>query len=180
MNVRNTLKSNMKKSGSAPRPVFSSYSRAGHSANSSNGKVRQNLNRAGKTNESNTNKKPKLISVITKKKHISLSKLSIVFALAFAILYGAAKVVPPAISFGINIFANDLSIQAKVAKLIKLQDLSPKIYKVQDTAALKSKNPFYQAVEPGDYVLVYNTDQKVLIYRESSNIIVNMETVSNF
>lgn len=113
-----------------------------------------------------------------KKRKLSFTKLSISLGLFIVCAMTLAK----GSDIIINKFvakSDSASLQSRVAGLIKLKDANPKIYKVGDVAPLKEKSAFYEAIMPGDYVLVYNEDQKVLIYRESANLIVNIDSVSN-
>jgi hypothetical protein len=64
-------------------------------------------------------------------------------------------------------------VRSKVAKIINTKGEDSKVYKIKETQPLKDKSTFYADVIEGDFVLVYNTSQKVVIYREKENLIIN-------
>lgn len=87
-------------------------------------------------------------------------------------------------SIGLNIvLLNDLkdtvetaTVKEKVARHILVTSENPTIAEIKDIEELKATNPlFYQNAKNGDKVLAYS--DKVVIYRESEDIIVNVSPV---
>lgn len=66
----------------------------------------------------------------------------------------------------------------KVQKILLVPtDSDPTVIEVSDVTRLKSTNPeFYKDVESGDYLLMY--PGKAVIYRQSSNQIINIAPIS--
>ena len=71
------------------------------------------------------------------------------------------------------------SVQAtkdKVSKLIVLPEGDPTVATITDAEALKKDNPeFYKDAQNGDTLLIFQ--KKAILYRESTNIIVNVAPV---
>jgi cell division protein FtsN len=63
----------------------------------------------------------------------------------------------------------------KVGKLMVLPSgEEPTVAIVNNAENLKKEQPFYANVENGDYLVVYPKAAKAIIYRESSNVLVNV------
>lgn len=70
------------------------------------------------------------------------------------------------------------SLVAKVGKLITLpSDEQPTVATVQDKEKLKEQ-PFFSGAENGDKLLIYTKAQKAIIYRESTNTLINVGPVT--
>ena len=66
----------------------------------------------------------------------------------------------------------------KVSKLIALPtDEQPTVATVQDKEKL-AEQPFFSGAENGDKLLIYTKAQKAIIYRESSNSLINVGPVT--
>jgi hypothetical protein len=66
------------------------------------------------------------------------------------------------------------SVVSKVSKLIEIpRDEKPTIATVQDESSLKNQD-FFKDVENGDKVLIFTSSKKAIIYRESTNKIINV------
>lgn len=65
----------------------------------------------------------------------------------------------------------------KVGKLYKLPDETPTIASITDKDKLKSQ-PFFKNAENGDQLLIYPKTKLAIIYRESSNIIINVGPIT--
>ncbi len=69
-------------------------------------------------------------------------------------------------------------VVARVGKLIILPtDETPTVITVKDASKLKSEK-FYVDAKDGDKTLVYRQQQKAILYRPSTNIIVNVAPVT--
>jgi Flp pilus assembly protein CpaB len=66
----------------------------------------------------------------------------------------------------------------KIKQLTVLPSEEPVLFTVNDAALLKSQQAFFKDSENGDVLLVFQTSGKALIYRESTNKIVNSGPVS--
>ncbi len=70
------------------------------------------------------------------------------------------------------------SIITKIKQLTVLPEEEPVLFTVNDATLLKSQQAFFKDAENGDVLLVFQTGGKALIYRESTNKIVNSGPVS--
>lgn len=70
------------------------------------------------------------------------------------------------------------AILQKVAALTQVPDEEPVLFTVNDANLLKSQQAFFKDAENGDVLLVYQKSSKALIYRESTNKIINAGPVS--
>ena len=67
------------------------------------------------------------------------------------------------------------SIVKKVGQLVVLpQSETPQVAVIQDADALKKSQDFFMDAQNGDKILVYTQAHKAIIYRESTNKIVNI------
>lgn len=111
--------------------------------------------------------------MLKRKKKISYKKLLLLLVILIAIFFSLFQT----FSFIKNSFfkseTQDTVIKNKVAKMLNTKGEDAKVYKIKDTQSIKDKNIFYTDIIEGDYVLVYVTSQKVLIYREKENMIIN-------
>jgi hypothetical protein len=62
--------------------------------------------------------------------------------------------------------------------LTVLPEEEPVLFTVNDAVLLKSQQAFFKDAENGDVLLVFQTSGKALIYRESSDKIINAGPVS--
>jgi hypothetical protein len=69
-------------------------------------------------------------------------------------------------------------ILQKVAALTQVPEEEPVLFTVNDANLLKSQQAFFKDAENGDVLLVYQSSSKALIYRPSSNKIINAGPVS--
>ncbi len=66
------------------------------------------------------------------------------------------------------------AIVSKVSKLIVLpSDETPTIVTIANTTDLKNQ-PFFQNAKPGDQVIMYPSNRRVIIYRPSENRIIEV------
>ena len=65
----------------------------------------------------------------------------------------------------------------EVGKLYKLPNETPTLATVQDISKLKSQ-PFFQNAQNGDKLLIYQGARQAIIYRESSNQMVNVGPIA--
>lgn len=70
------------------------------------------------------------------------------------------------------------NIIAKIKALTVLPEEEPVLFTVNDANLLKSQQAFFKDAQNGDVLLVFQKDGKALIYRESTNVIVNAGPVS--
>jgi hypothetical protein len=63
-------------------------------------------------------------------------------------------------------------LKSKVAKLMELPDEDATIATVEDAEKLRAQN-FFAKAENGDKVLIFTENKKAVVYRPSSNIIIN-------
>lgn len=70
------------------------------------------------------------------------------------------------------------SIISKIKTLTVLPAEEPVLFTVNDAVLLKSQQAFFRDAQNGDVLLVFQKDGKALIYRESTNVIVNAGPVS--
>lgn len=68
-------------------------------------------------------------------------------------------------------------VTSKVGKLYKLPNETPTLATVQDISKLKSQ-PFFQNAQNGDKLLIYQGARQAIIYRESSNQMVNVGPIA--
>jgi lipopolysaccharide export LptBFGC system permease protein LptF len=68
--------------------------------------------------------------------------------------------------------ADATKLKEKVGKLMQLPDEEATIATVQDADKLKDQE-FFKNAQNGDKVLIFTTDKKAIIYRESENKIIN-------
>jgi hypothetical protein len=78
---------------------------------------------------------------------------------------------------GLQMEAADALIE-KVGMLIELPDERPTIATVSNVEALRANQPFFEKAENGDRVLIYTGARKTIIYRESSNKIIDVGAVN--
>lgn len=110
---------------------------------------------------------------ILKRNKISFIKLITALCIFLVITFCIYKL---SVYVYVSIFSQkseELEVKENVSKLIMTRGETSKIYKVQDPLPLIQKNEFYKDVISGDFVLVFENLQKVIIYRKSENIIVN-------
>jgi hypothetical protein len=70
------------------------------------------------------------------------------------------------------------SVVSKVSKLIELpKNETPTVATVQDNNKLRDQE-FFAEVENGDKVLIFTSSKKAIIYRESTNRIINVGPIS--
>jgi uncharacterized protein HemX len=74
--------------------------------------------------------------------------------------------------------AQKTEILAKIKALTVLPEEEPVLFTVNDAVLLKSQQAFFKDAENGDVLLVFQTSGKALIYRESSDKIINAGPVS--
>ncbi len=71
-----------------------------------------------------------------------------------------------------------MTTKAKVAKLISVPaDETPVLASVTDKAKLKDQ-PFFKDAENGDVILLFPQAKKAIIYRESSNMLINVGPIA--
>ncbi|MDR1196982.1 MAG: hypothetical protein LBL08_01780 [Candidatus Nomurabacteria bacterium] len=63
-------------------------------------------------------------------------------------------------------------LKDKVGLLMEIPDETPVIATVSDVEKLREQ-PFFQKAEDGDKVLIFSAEKKAVIYRESTNKIIN-------
>jgi lipopolysaccharide export LptBFGC system permease protein LptF len=68
--------------------------------------------------------------------------------------------------------ADATKLKDKVSKLMQLPDEEATIATVQDSDKLKEQE-FFKNAKNGDKVLIFTTDKKAVIYRESENKVIN-------
>lgn len=66
----------------------------------------------------------------------------------------------------------------KVSKLMMAPEEVPTVFEVSNADTLKGNQAFFKDVSNGDYLLVYSTAAKAVIYSPSKNIIVNVGPLS--
>ena len=69
------------------------------------------------------------------------------------------------------------SLIAQVQKLIQLPGGKPTIVTVEDKSKLKDQ-AFFDAAKNGDKVLMYTTAKKAILYRPSTDKIINVATLN--
>lgn len=69
------------------------------------------------------------------------------------------------------------AITEKVGKLITLPDETPTLADVQDISKLKDQ-PFFKNAQNGDNVLIFTAAKQAIIYRESTNKLINVGPIS--
>lgn len=72
---------------------------------------------------------------------------------------------------------NDKEIIQKVSKLIELPDEKPTLAEVSDKGKLASQ-PFFSKAENGDKVLIFSNAKKAVLYRPSTNKIIEVGPVT--
>ena len=77
-----------------------------------------------------------------------------------------------------NLTAQKNNIISKIKQLTVLPSEEPVLFTVNDAALLKSQQAFFKDAANGDVLLVFQTSGKALIYRESTNKIINSGPVS--
>lgn len=65
----------------------------------------------------------------------------------------------------------------KVSKLISLPEETPTVAVVQDKDKLKDQ-PFFKDAQNGDKVLIFTAAKQAIIYRESTNKLINVGPIS--
>jgi hypothetical protein len=70
------------------------------------------------------------------------------------------------------------AVIAKVKALTVLPEEEPVLFTVNDAELLKSQQAFFKDAQNGDVLLVFQNDSKALIFRESTNQIVNAGPIS--
>ena len=65
------------------------------------------------------------------------------------------------------------SLSAEVAKIMVVPNETPIVASVEQADTLKKEQPFYANVQNGDKLLIYPQAAKAIIFRESSNMIIN-------
>jgi lipopolysaccharide export LptBFGC system permease protein LptF len=68
--------------------------------------------------------------------------------------------------------ADAARLKAKVGQLVQLPDEEATVATVQDADKLKDQD-FFKNAKNGDKVLIFTTDKKAFIYRESENKVIN-------
>jgi len=71
------------------------------------------------------------------------------------------------------------AVYQKAGKLMILPKEDPLMADILDAEALKKSQSFYKDAEKGDYLLIFPTAAKAIIYSEKRNIIVNAGPVFN-
>ena len=90
--------------------------------------------------------------------------------------YKAMQNTPEAQAAKLTVQKNN--IIAKIKALTVLPAEEPVLFTVNDATLLKSQQAFFRDAQNGDVLLVFQKDGKALIYRESTNVIVNAGPVS--
>lgn len=70
------------------------------------------------------------------------------------------------------------AVIAKVKALTVLPDEEPVLFTVNDANLLRSQQAFFKDAQNGDVLMVFQKDSKALIYRESTNQIINAGPIS--
>jgi anti-sigma-K factor RskA len=97
-----------------------------------------------------------------------------IVALAAVVIIAAAVVYVVMANAGAANSNPDAALVAKLERVMILpQDEQPVISTVTDAAGLKTNAPFYRDAENGDKILIYAQAGKIIIYRESANLIIN-------
>ncbi len=107
-----------------------------------------------------------------KKKILALLIIIVVVLLGFAIFnkfYPSAKTAEGQLSE-----KQIKSLVAKVSKLINVPEETPVIATIINAEQLISEQKFYVGSKDGDYLMVFPTAQKAIIYRESENKLINV------
>ena len=113
-----------------------------------------------------------------KKKIIKTITLTVSIIVVFAAVSGAG------VYFYLQKAAQDTAQSqvaaavAKVSKLILLpQGETPTLASVSDPSALKNQ-PFFDKAQKDDQVLIYSTAKEAILYRPSSNMIINVAPIN--
>lgn len=72
---------------------------------------------------------------------------------------------------------NAIDLKNRVAKLITVPDEVPTIATVNDASKLKSQT-FFKDAQDGDKVLIFTQAKEAMIYRESTNKLINVGPIS--
>jgi hypothetical protein len=79
----------------------------------------------------------------------------------------------------VNVQAEIKSLTEKVSKFTALpSDDAPQLFEITDPIQLVGKKAFFKDAQKGDKVLVYVKSAKAIIYRESTDKIINVGPVS--
>ena len=107
------------------------------------------------------------------KKILSVLIIIIIALLAFAI-YNKFNTTAPAAGEGQLSEKEIKSLVTKVSKLINVPDETPVIATIIKADQLIAEQKFYAGSKDGDYLMVFPTAQKAIIYRESENKLINV------
>lgn len=106
------------------------------------------------------------------KKIVSLLTIVIVALLAFAIF---KKFYPTTATPEGQLSEKQIkSLVTKVSKLINVPEETPVIATIIKADQLIAEQKFYAGSKDGDYLMVFPTAQKAIIYRESENRLINV------
>ncbi len=127
--------------------------------------------------------KPVTIAPVSKKKIIKTLTLTVLILVVFAAITGA----------GVYFYLQNVQLKkaaqgtagsqvaeavSRVSKLILLpQGETPTLASVSDPSALKNQ-PFFDKAQKDDQVLIYSTAKEAVLYRPSSNMIINVAPIN--
>lgn len=103
-----------------------------------------------------------------------LGFLTIIFA---ALWFHAAFIMPDILSSRSGNTESDSEIVMRVGALIELPDETPTVATVTDPAKLAGE-PFFAQAMLEDKVLIYTTSRRIILYRPSTNEIINIGDLS--
>lgn len=116
-----------------------------------------------------------------------MSKQNIIYVVAvIAVLglgyFGYTKYMTPSVETPEQLEAKAVeqknAVIAKVKALTVLPDEEPVLFTVNDANLLKTQQAFFKDAQNGDVLMVFQKDSKALIYRESTNQIINAGPIS--
>jgi hypothetical protein len=69
-------------------------------------------------------------------------------------------------------------IEKKLGEIILLPAEKPSIFTVSNSANAKKQSAFYKNAQNGDRVFVYAKEKKAILYRPSTNMIINVQPIN--
>ena len=109
------------------------------------------------------NVKPKRRSGVSRMKVFLIVVVTLILAMAGTLIFMFVR----------SQATDDASIIERAGKHIILPSETPNITTIEKSSELKSQ-PFFSGVEDGDKILIYAESARIIIYRPSQNILVNV------